>query len=322
MRRTGVAVGLLVSGLFVWLALRQVDFGRVGTSFRAASYWWLAPSLVALAVATAVRAVRWRSLFDPASRPALRPVAHAMLIGLFFNAILPARAGEAARILALWREAGTSRAETLATVVAERLYDVVALLLLLFLAAPFLPEESWLTEAAIAAGAVAVSILAVVLALIRWQERPLLFVVRRLSRTGLVPIERGELAASNLVAGLASLRRPALALPSFGLTVASWLLLGLSAWFLLLGFDLGDTGYGAGLLVVIATSLSLVLPGAPGGVGQFEAAGIVALSVFGIDRSRALSYGVMLHVVNLVPYLLVGYFVLERHAAATRRRRA
>ena len=62
-----------------------------------------------------------------------------MLIGLLFNAILPARAGEAARVLALWREARVSRVESLATAIAERVYDIFALLVLLFVAAPFLP---------------------------------------------------------------------------------------------------------------------------------------------------------------------------------------
>ena len=73
---------------------------------------------------------------------------------------------------------------------------------------------------------------------------------------------------------------------------------------------------------MIATTLVLVVPAAPGGVGQYEAASIVALSAYGIDRSRALSYGIVLHAVNLLPYLLVGYVALQRHWVAVRRRRA
>jgi uncharacterized membrane protein YbhN (UPF0104 family) len=316
-RRAAAWGGVLVSGVFVWLALRHVDFGRAGAAFEHASYWPLAPALVLLAVANWLRALRWQALFEDASRPPLGPVAHAMLIGLLFNAILPARAGELARVAALWREAGTSRAEALATAVAERLYDVFALLVLLFLAAPFLPHVSWLGKAAVVAAVFAAAIAAAVVVLARWRERPLVWL---LARVPLLRGDRGERTAASLVQGLASLHRPRIALRSFALTVASWLVLGGSAWFLLLGFHFG-LGYGAGLLVSIATALVLVLPAAPGGVGQMEAAAIVALSVFGVGRSQALSYGVFFHVVNFLPYLAAGYVALRRHGRAVQERR-
>ncbi len=191
---------------------------------------------------------------------------------------------------------------------------------LLLVAAPFLPEVSWLGKAAVAAGVLAALIAAAVVVLLRWRERPVLWAVRHLPRTRFVTVERIERAAHNLVVGLASFRRPAIAVRAFGLTVASWLVLAASGWLLLLGFDFG-VGFGAALLVTIATALVLVVPAAPGAVGQFEAAAIVALSAYGVDRSRALSYGVVLHTVNLVPFLFAGYVALRRNAVAARRRR-
>lgn len=317
MRRSLAWGGVLVSGVFVWLAVRNVDFGRAGHALGEASWWPLVPALLLLVPATWLRALRWQALFDAQRRPPLAPVTHAMLIGLLFNAILPARAGEAARIVALWREAGTSRAEALATAVAERVYDVFALLVLLFVIEPFVPHVSWLGKAAVVAAVLAVLIAAMVIVLARWQEGPLLWLFRRVP-----PLrgERAEHAARNLVHGLASFRHPAVAARAFALTVLSWLVLGVSAWLLLVGFHFG-LGYGAGLLATIASALVLVIPAAPGGVGQVEAAAIVALSVFGVDRSRALSYGVVLHAVNLLPYLAAGYVALQRHARAVRLRR-
>ncbi len=321
MRRLAIWAGVAVSGVFVWLALRDIDFGRVGTALHQASYWPLLPALAAIAVANVVRALRWQALFDPRTRPPFGAVVDAMLIGLLFNAILPARAGEAARVVALHRQTGTSRAEAVATAVAERVYDVFALLVLLFVAAPFLPEVSWLGKAAVAAVVLALLIAAAVLVLLRWQERPVRAVLRLLARRSPVSADRVERAAVNLVAGLASFRHPAIALRAFVLTVVSWLLLAGSAWLLLLGFSFDGVGFGAGLLATIATALVLVVPAAPGGVGQLEAAAIVALSAYGVDRSRALSYGVVYHAVNLLPYLGAGYVALQRHRVAVRRRR-
>jgi len=319
-RRLAPWLGVLLSGVFVWLAVRDVDFGLVGRALREASYWPVVPALVALAAGVGLRGLRWQALFAPETRPPAGAVVNAMLIGQLFNVLLPARAGEAIRIVALHRETGTSRAETLATAVAERVYDVFVLLALLLVAAPFLPEVSWLGKAAVAAGVLAALIIAAVVVLLRWRELPVLWAARHLPRTRFVTVERIERAAHNLVVGLASFRRPAIAVRAFALTVASWLVLAVSGWLLLLGFDFG-VGFGAALLVTVATALVLVVPAAPGAVGQFEAAAIVALSAYGVDRSRALSYGVVLHAVNLVPFLFAGYLALRRNAVAARRRR-
>jgi uncharacterized protein (TIRG00374 family) len=315
MRRVATWAGILLSGLFVWLALRGVDFGQVGRALREASYWPLAPALVLLAAANVLRALRWQALFDPESRPPLGPIANAMLIGLLFNSILPARAGEAARVVALWRETGTSRVESLATAAAERVYDVFALLLLLFLAEPFLPRVSWLGKAALVAAVLAAGIAVTVVVLLRYEERPIVRALRRF-----VSEERAARIGRSLVQGLVSLRHPAIALRALALTLGSWLVLACSAWLLLLGFDLG-VGFGAGLLVTIATTLVLVIPAAPGGVGQFETAAIVALSAFGVGSSRALSFGIVFHVLNLLPYVVAGYVALRRHAVVVGRRR-
>ena len=104
-----------------------------------------------LLVAQVVRALRWRYLFAAATRPPYGPVFEATLLGQCFNNILPARAGEIARIVALHRTAGTSRAETTSTVVVERLYDVLVLLGLLFVFVPWLPHVAWIHAAAVLA---------------------------------------------------------------------------------------------------------------------------------------------------------------------------
>ncbi len=315
MKRAATWGGILVSALFVWLTLRNVDFGQAWRALHRASYWPLIPAFLTLVVANVVRALRWQGLFERERRPPLTAITHAMLIGLLFNAILPARAGEAARVVALWREARVSRVESLATALAERVYDVFALLVLLFVAAPFLPRVSWLGKAAVLAAVLAVGIAAAIIVLLRWQTRPLVFVLRRV-----MPVALAQDRAEDLVRGLVSFRHLRTAAGAFALTVASWLLLAGAAWLLLLGFDFG-IGFGAALLATIATTLVLVIPAAPGGVGQYEAAVIVAFSAFGIDRSRALSFGLVLHAVNLLPYLLVGYVALRRHAVAVRRLR-
>jgi hypothetical protein len=321
LHRALVVLGLAVTLVFGYLAVRDAHLDEVWDALRTMEVWWLAPAFALLALCVLVRAVRWRSLFAPATRPPLGPVLASLLGGYFFNVILPLRPGEVVRVVMLRRRAATSAAEAGATVVVERAYDLLALLLLLFVAAPFLPEVSWLDAAAVLAAVVGAGIVTVIVVVALWGERPVVAVLRPLARIAPVTEQRLEQIARNAVVGLAGLRRPGLAAVAFGWTMLSWLLLAASCAAVLAGFDTGLSGDDvllAGLLVVIATNLAMVLPSSPAALGVFEAATVVALGAFGIDDSLALSYALVLHALNLLPYLVVGA-VLLRHASRAAR---
>jgi uncharacterized protein (TIRG00374 family) len=121
-----VAAGLASTLLFGYIAVRDVDPGAVGDALASSDPWWVLPAGAIFAASILLRAWRWQLLFAPGSRPPLGAVTRALLVGYLFNNVLPARAGEAARIVALREEADTPRAETLATVVIERVFDVVS----------------------------------------------------------------------------------------------------------------------------------------------------------------------------------------------------
>jgi uncharacterized protein (TIRG00374 family) len=319
-RQASLWVGLLVSLVFAYLAVRDIDFGAFGTALREMEYWVLAPAALVLAVAIFLRAVRWRILFSPAHRPSTSVITASLLIGYLFNNILPARAGEAARIIALKQRAGTARFEALGTVVGERALDVVCLIVLLFAAAPTLPGVDWLPRALAVGGGLSVCLLALLLAMAFYGQRPARLLLRPLSLLPGISGERTDSAAANLVQGFSFLRRPGSAAAAVVLTFVSWLLIAVSLWLCLIGFDFG-VGFEAGLLVVVATNLAMILPSGPAAVGVFEAATLVALSVFDVDRSSALSYAIVAHALNVLPFIVVGYLVLRHHAIAVRRAR-
>src|SRR5438876_1837684 len=83
-------IGLLVSGIFSYLAVRHVRFSDVWIGLRGSNYWWLIPAFGVLALAVAIKALRWRYLFSRETRPGYRDVLTALLVGYFFNSILPA----------------------------------------------------------------------------------------------------------------------------------------------------------------------------------------------------------------------------------------
>jgi uncharacterized protein (TIRG00374 family) len=309
--------GIVVSLLFIYLTFRGTDFGALGAALRRSNYWLLVPALLVLGVAIVVRALRWRLLISPEHRPSTSAVTSALLVGYLFNSILPARAGEAIRVVVLRQRAGTPKFVALGTVLAERAIDVLVLLVLLFVAAPFVPSTDWLPRV-LALGVVFFVVLTgVFIAFAFYGERPARLLLRPLAMLPGMSRERIELAASNLMRGLSAFRSPAVALPAFALTAASWLLIALASWICMRGFDL-RLGFSAAVLVVVAINLAMILPSGPAGIGVFEAATLTALRPFDVDRAHALSYALVLHGLNVVPFLVAGYLVLQHHALVPR----
>jgi hypothetical protein len=299
--------------------VRNVDWALFWDGLRETNYAWLVPCLATLALAFLIRVERWRQLYTPTTRPGFWPATKALLVGYLLNNLLPARAGDAVRVFYLHNEAGTSRSESVGTVVTERIYDVLALLLLLFVAAPFLPEVTWLKRAVYLAAALTAFVLVLALVLSLYGERPVRRALRPLARLPGVSTDDTERAGQSLTIGLAGLHRPKMAFIALSLTTLSWIVVAFSTWFLLIGFDLG-VGLGAGFLVLVTTGLALVIPSLPAGIGVYEAATLLALSAYGIDDSRALSFSVVLHGVNFLPYFLAVYFVVPRNMRSALRR--
>jgi uncharacterized protein (TIRG00374 family) len=309
--------GLAASGGLGYLTVRDVRWNRVWDALANSNYWWLIPALLLLAAANLVRARRWQSLFHPRTRPPYAPTLEAMLVGQLFNNVLPARAGEVARVVFLHRRANASRGEAMGTVLVERVFDVLALLGLLFVALPWFPSLSWIRAAAWLAIGLALGVAMVSALLVRYEDRPLEIALRPLQYLPFVSLELVRRATANVGRGLAGIRRWRNAAAAGAWTIVSWLAIALSNWVLMQGFHLG-LPFSAGLLIAIATGLGMVIPSAPGAVGIFEAATVVALHAYGVANSQALSYALVLHAMNLVPYLIAGGALLRLGVAPRR----
>jgi uncharacterized protein (TIRG00374 family) len=309
--------GLLFSLLFGYLAFRDVDFGELREALGQQDLAFLAPAAVLLAAGVLLRAWRWQLLFERATRPSLGHVLNALIVSYLFNTILPARAGEIARIQVLGRRSGISRAEVLGTVVLERAYDLLVLIGLVAIAAPFLPPVDWLT-AVLVLGAALGGALALGAFFVRlYGVRAARVLLRPLALLPAIDSARVEHIARNAVTGLAGLRVTRLAVAAIAVTAASWLALAGSAWLLLLGTEI-DAGFGMALLVLVATNLVLVVPASPAALGSFEAAGVLALAAYGVDREQALSFALVLHALNALPFIPLGYVALALHTRAMR----
>jgi uncharacterized protein (TIRG00374 family) len=305
MRRLLLTVAVLGTVALVVLAFRGLDWSKAWDALRHAQLLWLVPAFAVFVAAIAVRALRWRSLFLPATRPSMRAIVWATLLGYLYLSVLPVRAGEPARIIVLSRLSGTSKVEITGTAIVERVFDLIALLVCFFVLEPWLPAGGWVRPLAILAGFAALTIgLAVVLLRVSG-ERGLRVLLRPFELLPRVGRESIEVAAVNLRQGLAGLHDRATAAVALTLTAVSWILIGVSCAIALRAFHL-DISALAGQLVVIAVSLAASLPSLPGGLGIFEAATVAALKSYDVAEPDAAAFAVVWHALNLVPFIVVG----------------
>lgn len=314
-------VTLAVTVLFSYIALNGVHLDAAWHALRTSDYLWLLPALLALAAAMTARALRWRSLFAPGRRPPLGPVYNATMIGYLYNNILPARAGEVARVIVLKRRSSAPPVEIIATVILERLFDVLGILVIFFVAEPWLPSVSWFHVAAITAVGLVIAIAAMAFVLAAYGERAPRLLLRPLHRLPFLERERLEHAVAELTHGLSALRYPGVAFLGFFWTIVTWMLTAAMAYCVSIAFHL-NVPFACGVLVTVAVGLAMILPSPPAAVGVFEGAALIALRAYGIPHSQALPYALVLHLVNIVPFIVVGLVLLQynaRHAPRHRR---
>lgn len=318
--RRNAAVYLLASALTLGLSYLALSGAHPSAALRAlrrSDYLWLLPALGLLGLALLARALRWRCLFDAARRPPLRQVASAMMIGYLYNSILPGRVGELARVLALRRRSALPTVEIAGTALLDRVYDLLGILLMLVCAQPWLPRVGWLGPVALTAGAGAAALIVGAPILAFGGEPMVARLMRPLARLPRLSDERLQQAAAELTRGLSGLRVPRVALGALAWTIAGWLMSALVAFSLTFALRL-HLDFSAALLIAVAVGLAMILPAPPAAIGVFEGAVLLALRPFAVSHSAALSYALVLHVVNFAPLVLLG--ILVAHLGSHRRR--
>jgi uncharacterized membrane protein YbhN (UPF0104 family) len=303
--------GLAISACFGWLAIRDVSWRAMHRSLAGIRPGWLVAALVLLAIAVLMRSERWHLLFARGRRPPRRSVFWSLNIGYLFNSLLPARAGEAARVVALRREAGVPAARAAATVAIERVFDLVSLAALMLLAAPVLGSSrvaratEWTSAALVA--------LAARLVAVAGSAR-----TRRAlaSATGRMAFLRGPLAratAIELGEGARALRDAGMAARVAIWSMGSWSVLAASYYAVLRSLAVGSPGHAA-LLALVVTNLVQVIPASAASLGVFEAAGRAAVAAYGATPATAVSAAVVLHAVNTSPLIALGAVGIVRAA--------
>lgn len=306
-------LGLALSVVCLGLAVRDIDPAQVGRALAGVNYVWLLPSAVAGVVSVWIKALRWRLLFYPQTGLRTSKLFSITMIGYVINSVLPARLGDPARAVLAGEAPGVSVAQALATVVVERLLDVLTLLVFLLLLLPFTGIPEWLWTSAAVVGLASVVAFVVLLILGRRRER-LLPLVERLARP--FPFLKpqsitGQLG--HLLSGMDAFGSAGSSTAIAGYSIIIWLLAAAQVYFVLIGFDLPVPAT-ASVLVMIVNVLGMLVPSSPGYIGVYHYLTKVTLALFAVGESLGLSVAIVLHLTIFLPLVVLGVVAMWRES--------
>ncbi len=312
-RWLALAVGLAVSAGFLYLVLEDLNLTEVWLDLQGARYGWIVPGVAVYFVAVWARTWRWHYLLRPLKHVSLGRLFPIVVIGYMGNNVYPFRAGEFIRAYVLERNEDVKISASLATVIVERIFDGLVMLLFVFVALPFAripaPYDRvviWMT----------IVFFGVLLAFFLLAMRPAF--TRRIYTVMIrqvIPIERVQqfllTQADRFMDGLSSLRSPADMAMTLVTSIAIWLTETTKYWFVMHAFNF-QVSFFVLMLMTAVVNLATTLPSSPGYVGTFDEPGIEILKAFGIEANVAAAYTLVLHAALFFPITLLGFLYMAQ----------
>ncbi len=319
-KRWQILIGVLVSVGFVALAMRGLELAKVGQYLSEANYAWLIPGILVYFVAVWARTWRWHYLLRPVKVVPLSDLFPLVCIGYFGNNVYPARIGEVLRAFGLRGTEGVPVSTSLATIIVERVFDGLVMLLFVFFALPFVDVQqipSIYRTTIIGFSIFFLMALLVFLWMAVDQRRATAVYIFFADR--LIPKRvRPQLDAIfyRFLEGLSFLRNGRDVLMVFATSVVIWLTETVKYWFVMHAFAFSVSFIGL-MLMNGVVNLATTLPSAPGYIGTFEI-GARVLEALGVDYGLAFGYTIVLHAALWFPITILGAYYAWRLGVSTR----
>jgi uncharacterized protein (TIRG00374 family) len=313
-------LGALAAAALLALFFRGVDWNALGAALRSADRGRLIGVAAVTVVVYALRAWRWGALLQPLARVPFMRLLSATFVGFMTGLLIP-RAGEVVRPYLVSRRYGVGLPAAFASIILERLLDVITVVFLFGLYLYLLPVPAAqsrgpflgaLKVGGALGGLAAAALILVLLAFHLHAERAMAVADRWLVHVpaGLgAPLGR---ALRSFGGGLGVLQAPwPHLLLLAGQSLLVWLGISLSIYWNNQAFGL-DLPLHSAFLIVVFLTVGVAIP-TPGMVGGFHEFYLLALTqAYGVEKSTAAAAGIACHALTNLPVLLVGLLFLGR----------
>ena len=326
--------GIPISAAALYLAFRKVPLADLLSYLVSINYFWILPSILVVLISFVLRAFRWQIILGSAREVSFWRAFHPMMIGFMLNCVLPGRVGEMARPVILHKNNDVPFPMGLATVAAERVFDVSLLIILLLAVLTIVKIDpdfniafgeynlNKKTLATIGGNMLKLSIILIAgIIMISFNITrkiingaimripSLLFFAgssykEKIQKKVCAPLVH---FAENFASGFALVKYPKKVCICIGLSIIIWSLSAFSYYIMALGCPGIDLTYFELSAVMIIICFFIALPSVPGFWGIWEAGGVFALSLFGVSSKDAAGFTLANHAIQMLPVIGIGF---------------
>ena len=306
--RWTAAYVIAAAGLF-WV-FHDVEWAKLLKNVTGLDWRWVALGVLLDVVSYAVQGARWRLLLRPLGDISVLQATQAVYAGLFFNEVVPFHLGELARAYPVSRWMAAPLVAVVPSMALERLFDGIWLAAGIGITAIFVPLPRDLLQAGDVFGLAMLALTAVlVYLLVRKAREP------RAGRPGKLMSWGATrwivLNLRKLEEGLRSIGFTRLSAAAFSGSFLILLLQTLSFWFIMTAYGL-RLSFWVGGAVFLIVRFGTVIPGAPGNLGLYQLFCVLGLTLFGVDKTAAAGFSIVVYVLLSIPLWVLGLLALGR----------
>lgn len=311
-----LAIGI---GLLIY-TFRGVSINEVANELKNINYFYLLIFIGIVFLGTLIRALRWKYMIISFKEDVkLINLFEAIIVGYGVNVFLP-KLGEVGRALYLGTVEKISRSSVLGTVVIERIFDLIFLLISvivsLLLFGNILNEKyPWIYNA-IYFGLIFLFAAFVILAIvIKFQLKIINWFENVLIRLRLTRLTKATEITSKVIDGFSSIKTRKNYLITFLLSPLLWFTYAVGSYFGLLALNMHKilpVDLSSGLVIMSISTFGVMIP-IPGATGSYHAfCKSVLTIILGFNVKISLAYAVLTHLLNTIPFALISILILLR----------
>jgi len=305
-------IGIGISLILLFWIISTIDLRETWRYMVEASYWPILPAFAILVAHFILRAWRWKYLLPAHYVVGFRSLFDSLMIGTLANFLLPLRAGEFVRPYALQKMSQVPFVTGFTSLVTERFFDLAFVLLTFGVVVATLPGvPEWVYTGVWIFGGIAVFTLMAIIACCVFPT-----FIRRLNSwfASLLPAsarERELRLFGDFMHSLTVLRNPRNAVMVLLLSAAVWISNFLLFYVFLFMFEIPPS-FSLAITTAVIVALAVAAPSAPGFLGVYQTACVVAFALFALDREVAVAYSVVTHLLQYIVFVVYGFYALSR----------
>ena len=297
--------GVVLSFGFLYYCFYDIDLKALGRVISGLNPLFLLAAIASQLLIPVWKSLRWKFILEPVKKIKFWDMFSIFCMGWVLNISLPMLTGQVARTFLLSKKHQIGKTKSFATVALEIVFDGGSLLILMTLLSFFFAFPHWLIRGQHTL-ALVLGIGVVLLYLLILNQKLFSKIKERFPHK---LTEKIQYLSSSFSEGLQILKSSKHIVIVGSLSFLAWFTQVLTVTLLIVAFGFQLPVWGA-IVVVVLNTLMLMFPITPANIGTFQIATIGGLAFFGIKKTEALSLGLLLHFIDVVPLLILGIFFM------------